>query len=168
MTRLLGAWCVTMLGCGGGGSGAEGPCPYLVPQDPAETCDPAPVYGGTVHHCNMCGGGAVCVAGASSGEVVAFGAVESANGAICTRTCTTVADCAGLSYLGANADVDGSRTTQQWACSSLGGAFYCTVALSAESSSTNACQDCLSACRGDEDCCTGCGCICQSSCGGSC
>jgi len=131
----------------------------------AASCAADSWYGG--QPCNPCPG-AACVSGAASGQVTDAYGEGPVSSTMCTVTCSSTAECAGLDYLYVNS-YSASENSQSWSCTSLGGKSYCTVVLATGGGGGgDPCSQCLSSCQGYSGCCTGCGCMCQSACGGTC
>lgn len=113
--------------------------------------------------CNPCAAGSVCSDGVVSGVASKGTAspmyLDPAQNWICTRTCQSDADCAGMSFATANA----RKATETWTCSTVADRKLCAVVCAAVSTDTCG-EPCPSKCCSP----SGLTCCKPPFCGGSC
>jgi len=162
---------LALAACGGSSNGLP-TCTYMTLNAPLQGCD---AYGASYRNCNPCSGGASCVAAPVTGDASCSGTSENFDSTytLCAVPCSKDSDCTSLDFLAANGNSMSGQscpeaaTTQTWSCQSFSGTSYCAVVLTPNGTGPTACQNCLSACQGISGCCTGSGCMCCTSCGGT-
>ena len=151
--RLCGDACCVIVGVVAGSSGGGGWRWERLQQRPphsATLCGPA--YNFTA---GKGGDGGLCKSGLVYGDANdntgPYSMGFSFNDGMCTRVCSTSADCQGISFATAN---NVTVAVEHWTCMTTSSGNYCAVSVSAPTGGGNSCTGCGGAfCSGN---CTGC------------